>query len=72
MKYNEKSNPLTEEELSQASGGFIVLRGGKYQVKDDRTSNVVAEFDSLNDAVRYAKEHGLSTETRGTPGVIMV
>lgn len=58
---------LSLDELDGATGGYIFMNGDDpdfpYELIDDRTGNVIASFQSKQDAIESARDWELSTKS---------
>ncbi|MCR5403882.1 MAG: hypothetical protein K6E91_08725 [Butyrivibrio sp.] len=64
-KFNE-ARELSLDELAGATGGYVYFNGDDpnypYELIDDRTGNVIAAFQSKQDAIDSANLNGFSTK----------
>lgn len=66
-KKYDSAHELSLDELDGATGGYIFAGGDDpdypYELIDDKTGNVIACFQSKQDAIESAKDWNLSRKT---------
>ena len=67
MAIMDKSKKMENEELKEVNGGYLFGSGDhlndKWEVIDDNTGEVLAKFQTWDEAERAAREqYGMSTE----------